>query len=226
MIRMMDWMNLEGGGGIGVIVEVTARNLLLLLVNLPLVGMMVMILEEANLEGYLSQNQRIGTTIATWIPTIIVVAATHLTVLDLDHLEADLGVVLQTIPILPIRVVVLGQGPDPDRCPWHLIRHHPPLPDGMIENIAVMMVGDTVVEVGVAVEIEITTGGEHHLTVIRGGATTVIIMGGAETIDEGGNRSIISVRDRVPNRHIHPRIGEEGGMEKIVVSRAAEGNCE
>ena len=48
---------------------------------------------------------------------------------------------------------------DPDRCPLHLIRHHPPLPDGMIENIAVMMVGDTVVEVGVAVEIEITTGG-------------------------------------------------------------------
>ena len=99
----------------------------------------------------------------------------------------------------------------------------------MIENIAVVVVDDIVVEVGVAVEIEITTGaGDHHPMVVRGGATTVIIiivMGGVETIDEGGNRLIINVRDRVLNRHIHPRTGEDvGGMEKIVVLRVAEGN--
>lgn len=99
----------------------------------------------------------------------------------------------------------------------------------MIENIAVMVVDDTVVEVGVAVETEITTGaGDHHPMVVRGGATTVIIivMGGVETIDEGGNRLIINVQDRVLNRHIHPRTGEGvGGMEKIVVLIVAEGNC-
>ena len=98
----------------------------------------------------------------------------------------------------------------------------------MIENIAVMVVDDTVVEVGVAVETEITTGaGDHHPMVVRGGATTVIIivMGGVETIDEGGNRLVINVQDRVLNRHIHLRTGEDvGGMEKIVVLRVAEGN--
>lgn len=224
MIRMMDWMSLEGGGGIGVAAVATVRILLLLLVNHPLAGMM-MILEEANLEGSPSQNQRIGTTIATWTMMITVIVVTHRTVLD--HLEAGLGVI-QTIPILPIRVVL---GPDlgPDRCLWHLIRHHPPLQDEMIENIAVVIVvEDTVVEVGAAVVIEITTaGGDHHPMVVRGGATTVIIviMGGVETIDEGGNRLIINARGRVLNRHIHLRTGEDvGGMEKIVVLIVAEGN--
>lgn len=225
MIRMMDWMSLEGGGGIGVAAVATVRILLLLLVNHPLAGMM-MILEEANLEDSPSPKQRIGTTIATWTMMMIkVIVVTHRTVLD--HLEAGLGVI-QTIPILPIRVVL---GPDlgPDRCLWHLIRHHPPLQDEMIENIAVVIVvEDTVVEVGAAVVIEITTaGGDHHPMVVRGGATTVIIviMGGVETIDEGGNRLIINARGRVLNRHIHLRTGEDvGGMEKIVVLIVAEGN--
>ena len=223
----MGWMSLEGGGGIGAIVVATVRIRLLLIVNPPLAGMMMMILEEANLDSP-SQNQRIGTTIATWMMTtmIIVVVVTHRTVLD--HPEAGLGVI-QTIPILPIRVV-LGPDQDRDRCLWHLIRHHPHLRDEMIENIAVVVVvEDTVVEVGVAAEIEITTvGGDHHPMVARGGATTVIIivMGGVETIDEGGSRLIINVRDRVLNRHIHLRTGEDvGGMEKIVVLRVAEGNC-
>ena len=101
----------------------------------------------------------------------------------------------------------------------------------MIENIAVVVVVDyTVVEVGVAVEIEITTGaGDHHPMAVREGATTVIIaiMGGVETIDEGGNRLIINVQDRVLNRHVHLRTGEDvGGMEKVVVLRVAEGNNE
>ena len=218
-------MSLEGGEGIGVAAVATKKVLLLLLVNPPLAGMMMMILGETNLEGSRSQNQRIGTTIATWMMTMMIIAlvVTHLTVLD--HPEAGRGVI-QTIPILPIRVV-LGPDPGPDRCLWHLIRHHPPLRDGMIENIAVMVVDDTVVEVGVAVEIEITTGaGDHHPMVVRGGVTTVIvIMGGVETIDEGGNRLIINVRDRVLNRHIHLRTGEDvGDMEKIVVLRVAEGN--
>ena len=115
MIRMMDWMSLEGGGGIGATVVATVRILLLLIVNLPLAGMMMMILEEANLEGSPSPKLRIGTTIATLMMTmmIIVEVVTHLTVLD--HPEAGLGVI-QTIPILPIRVV-LGPGPDRDRCP-------------------------------------------------------------------------------------------------------------
>ena len=114
----MDWMSLEGGEEIGVAVVATVKLLLLLLVNLPLAGMMMMmILEEANLEGSPSPKQRIGTTIATWMmmKMIIVVVVTHLIVLD--HPEAGLGVI-QTIPILPIRVV-LGPdpGPDRDRCP-------------------------------------------------------------------------------------------------------------
>ena len=182
---MMASMNLEGKGGIGV-VGVTARSLPLLLVNLPLEGM-TMVMVYANLEGRPSQNQRIG-TIVTWrtiMMMIIAVAVTHHTVLD--HLEADLGVV-QSIPTPLIRVVVLDQGHDPDR---HLIRHHPPLQDVVtIENIVAMVVEDTVVEAGVAVEIEITIGGDHHPMVVvgRGGATTIIIiiMGGVEMIDEGG----------------------------------------
>ena len=109
----MDWMSLEGGGGIGATVVATARIPLLRLVNLPLAGMMMMILEEANLEGSPSPKQRIGTTIAIWMMMIIVEVVTHRTVLD--HPEAGLGVI-QTIPILPIRVV-LGPGPDRDRCP-------------------------------------------------------------------------------------------------------------
>ncbi len=168
----MDWMSLEGGGGIGVAaVVMTARSLLLRLVNLPSI-------EEANLEGHLSPKQRAG-TIATWkimMMTIVVEAVTHRTVRD--HPEADRGVV-PSIPTPPIQAV-LSPGPDLDRGPWHLIPHHPPLPDLMIESIAVMVVvEDTAVEVGVVVEIEITIGG----------VTGIIVMGGAETIvEEGGNR--------------------------------------
>jgi hypothetical protein len=181
ILKMMVSMNLGGRGGIGVVV-VTARSLPLLLVNLPLEGMM-MVMVEANLEGRPSQNQRIE-TIVTW-RTIIAIAVTHHTVLD--HLEADLGVA-QNIPTPLIRVVVLDQGHDLDR---HLIRHHPPLQGVvMIENIVAMAVEDTAVEAGVAVEIEITTiGGDHNpmVVVVRGGATTIIIiMGGVEMIDEGG----------------------------------------
>lgn len=162
----MGSMNLEGGGGIGVVVTVSL--LLLLLVSLLLAGMMTTMV-EASLERHPSQNQRIRT--ATWKMTlmikIVVVAATRHLVLD--HHLVDPGVV-QSIPIPPIRRVVLDQGQDRGR-------HQPPLQDVTIESI-VVMVEDIVVEAGVGVEIEII-GGDHPM--VRGGATTIIVVGEVET---------------------------------------------